>query len=390
MPLSSEKRLFLRQVMAENGDKKTDTWKFGGFAFPTTTPVPDQIFDELLPRLSGAELKVLLYICRRTFGFKKRKDSVSLDQIANGIRTKSGKVLDNGTGLSRRHIQRVLKSLEEKNVVRIERSVTEDAVNEINTYSLNFIDEGVGTLSPHGRDKMSPGVETPESPRVGTPESPTTNSKQQTDSVVVIVDELVKRGITTKIAAELVKEYSAEHINDKIELLDYLLENDSPLVERNPAGYLLKAITDDYAPPKGFKTRSEREADALEEERQYEEQERQQQEWEEERKAEKQREQDRIDRIISTYQITPELLKAWGQVLDQIKADVPKATYDKWFEDTYLLSVEEGVATVGVMDTEVGEWLEARAGTMIGRMLRGILNREMIEEVKFEVMVFEP
>jgi hypothetical protein len=390
MPLSSEKRLFLRQVMAENDDKKTDTWKFGGFAFPTTTPVPDQIFDELLPRLSGAELKVLLYICRRTFGFKKRKDSVSLDQIANGIRTKSGKVLDNGTGLSRRHIQRVLKSLEEKNVVRIERSVTEDAVNEINTYSLNFIDEGVGTLSPHGRDKMSPGVETPESPRVGTPESPTTNSKQQTDSVVVIVDELLKRGITAKIAVELAREYSAEHIGVKIEILDYLLEIDSPLVERNPAGYLLKAITDDYAPPKDFKTKAEREADALEEERQREEQRRQEQEWEEERKAEKQREQDRIDRIISTYQITPELLKAWGQVLDQIKADIPKATYDKWFEDTYLLSVKEGVATVGVADSRAREWLEARTRTMIGRMLRGILNREGIGEVKFVVMVFEP
>jgi hypothetical protein len=29
--------------------------------------VPDQLFDELLVELSGAELKVLLYIIRRTF-----------------------------------------------------------------------------------------------------------------------------------------------------------------------------------------------------------------------------------------------------------------------------------------------------------------------------------
>ena len=53
-------------------------WKFPGFVFPTTTPVPDQLFDELLHRLSGAELKVLLYIVRRTFGFKKQSDDISL------------------------------------------------------------------------------------------------------------------------------------------------------------------------------------------------------------------------------------------------------------------------------------------------------------------------
>ena len=51
--------------------KTGQEWKFSGFVCPTTTPVPDQLFDELLHRLSGAELKVLLYIVRRTFGFKK-------------------------------------------------------------------------------------------------------------------------------------------------------------------------------------------------------------------------------------------------------------------------------------------------------------------------------
>ncbi len=39
---------------------------------PTTTPVPDEIFDEWLAVLGHAELRVLLYIVRRTFGFDKR------------------------------------------------------------------------------------------------------------------------------------------------------------------------------------------------------------------------------------------------------------------------------------------------------------------------------
>src|SRR5436305_13942529 len=90
---------------------------FQGFRFPNTTPVPDELFDTLLAGLSGAELKVLLYICRRTFGFKKERDTISLSQIASGIVTREGKVLDRGTGLSKRHVQRALKSLEAKQAV---------------------------------------------------------------------------------------------------------------------------------------------------------------------------------------------------------------------------------------------------------------------------------
>jgi hypothetical protein len=33
---------------------------FRGFDLPTTTPVPDQVFDVLMEDLTGAELKVLL------------------------------------------------------------------------------------------------------------------------------------------------------------------------------------------------------------------------------------------------------------------------------------------------------------------------------------------
>ncbi len=44
---------------------------FQGFRSPTYTPVPDELFDDLMSTLSGAGLKVLLYIVRRTFGFKK-------------------------------------------------------------------------------------------------------------------------------------------------------------------------------------------------------------------------------------------------------------------------------------------------------------------------------
>ena len=49
--------------------------RFRGYPGPNYTPVPDELFDEQLPDLSGAELKVLLYVIRRTFGFKRESDT---------------------------------------------------------------------------------------------------------------------------------------------------------------------------------------------------------------------------------------------------------------------------------------------------------------------------
>jgi len=71
--------------------------------------------------------------------------------------------------------------------------------------------------------------------------------------------KLIERRITKATAKRLVNNYELKLIEQKIELLDYLKETDSPLVEKNPAGYLRKAIEEDYQPPKGFTTKAQRE-----------------------------------------------------------------------------------------------------------------------------------
>ena len=121
--------------MAE-GQRK---FRINGFYAPNTTPVPDEIFDKLLAVLSGAELKVLLYICRRTFGFKKESDSISLSQMVNGIKKKNGEVLDNGTGLGKASVLRALKSLEEMGAIFRNQNRSIAKGNEPTTYSLNIL-----------------------------------------------------------------------------------------------------------------------------------------------------------------------------------------------------------------------------------------------------------
>jgi hypothetical protein len=91
--------------------------QFGGFSNPNFTPVPDEFFDELIPSLTSAEMRVLLYIIRRTFGFKKQMDAISLSQMVYGIVRKDGTRLDAGTGLKKAAVCRALASLEAWGVI---------------------------------------------------------------------------------------------------------------------------------------------------------------------------------------------------------------------------------------------------------------------------------
>lgn len=61
-----------------------------GFDKPNFTMTPNMLFDELMKDMSEAELKVTLAIVRKTFGYHKQRDQISLTQ------------LEELTGLSRR------------------------------------------------------------------------------------------------------------------------------------------------------------------------------------------------------------------------------------------------------------------------------------------------
>jgi hypothetical protein len=69
------------------------------------------ITDHCMYFLKGSELKIALYIVRRTIGFGKERDRIALDQFCHGIKTRNGRQLDRGTGLSRRAAQQALDGL---------------------------------------------------------------------------------------------------------------------------------------------------------------------------------------------------------------------------------------------------------------------------------------
>ena len=72
---------------------------------PNYTQAPNALFDDWLPLLGMAELKVLMVIMRKTFGWHKIRDRISLSQ------------LETITGLERRHISKAVKGLQEKGLI---------------------------------------------------------------------------------------------------------------------------------------------------------------------------------------------------------------------------------------------------------------------------------
>ena len=160
-----------------------DVFHFQGFRSPRYTQVPDEVFDELMPRLSGAELKVLLYIIRRTFGFKKERDNISLSQLLHGITTAEGTVLDRGTGLSKKTLLDTIKNLIEKNLIISERRRSEEKGNEPTTYHLNIIGEK--------KEGNTPPLGIKSTPRGGVKKTPSPRSKNYTAQETVLQETVI-------------------------------------------------------------------------------------------------------------------------------------------------------------------------------------------------------
>lgn len=92
--------------------------------FPNYTQVPNIIMDQYLTILTGLELKILLIICRKTLGWHKLSDRISLSQ------------LEKLTESSRSQIIESIKTLLEKNLIK--KDIVGDKGSQQVWYELNF------------------------------------------------------------------------------------------------------------------------------------------------------------------------------------------------------------------------------------------------------------
>jgi len=107
---------------------------WSGFTPVYYTQIPDEFFDIWLPHLLGAECKVLCYLMRHTFGWKKIEDRISFSQITDGIVRQDGTRLDGGAGVSRSTAQTAVDGLIAKGLIAVEPTERPDGGNGPNCY----------------------------------------------------------------------------------------------------------------------------------------------------------------------------------------------------------------------------------------------------------------
>ena len=92
---------------------------------PNTTPVPNFVLDIVGPTLSGGSFRVLLALCRYTYGFGK---------VADGIATSS---LMKQTGLSKQSVITAVQDLERRRVIVVIRKQRVGRRQGWNIYAIN-------------------------------------------------------------------------------------------------------------------------------------------------------------------------------------------------------------------------------------------------------------
>lgn len=233
---------------------------------PNSTQVPDVILDHWMGELSGSEFKVLLYVARRTYGFGKDSDTISLNQLAHGIRRRDGRVVDRGTGLSRSGVKAACVSLIEKGLlIRTANVVADRREADESTYRLNLYatlpgddgepDDGpeVGQNLAHVGQKLAGGR--PEKhAEVGQKLAPQ-ETDQETDQETAaakkpgaaagLISELVGHGVSRRAAERL----AAEKPDVCKRCLGYL---PFAKIRTTPGAWLATAIDHEFGPPEAF------------------------------------------------------------------------------------------------------------------------------------------
>jgi hypothetical protein len=346
-----------------------DHYKFHGFISPNTTQVPDALFDELLNQLSGAELKVVLYIIRRTFGFKKEADNISLNQICKGIATKDGRVLDHGTGLSQSTVLTAVKGLLEKGVIVATRRSSPERGNEPTNYALNLAHPFT-----ENRGRGGPKIEEGVPRKSGTQQTVLQETERQQHGGVV--DELTEFGITRGVAQRLAASHDREYIRQKLDWVHDLQERSPNSVGKNPAGFLARAIEEDYQPDPGYKSPQQREAAAAQRARaqqlQLEQEQAEAREREREREAARQAlSQDHPPRPIEGTDLTT--ATAWLMALERLKQTMSGPNYTTWLAETVLIRCDRSKALVAAPSGFAADWLRSRFSVLICKELAAIV-----------------
>lgn len=130
--------------------------QFAGFELPKEnwSKLPHSLIDHLYLMTSEAEVKVVLYILRHTWGFGDDQKKITIDEFCNGRKRKDGNRLDNGTGLSVNSVKDGIARAIEHGFIEVLEDAT-DAARIKRFYQLRGSEVDPPTLNSGGQ-KLTP------------------------------------------------------------------------------------------------------------------------------------------------------------------------------------------------------------------------------------------
>ncbi len=319
-------------------------------------------------------------------------------------------------GLSRRQVRRYSESLRDKGLLIVRERTTQGQGQVTSEYDFtpllgqlrslyrseqahhsqsNFsrrtdltapprtdLTDGGGTNMTDGpRSKMSSEEysveEDTEQQHVGVVKASTQNFSDAAthDDSATVIQALTMFGLTRKVAERYGRDYPPAYLLAKLELCTWLVDRKSPLVAKNPAGYLRRAIEDDYAPPAEFVPKAQREAKKQEQRRNEEylaAQLKLQEKAQEQARLAAQNARRRAfagQPIIGTDLTTTE---AWTTILARLEQELSRGNY-ALVAPSVLVQVEDETALVAFPSDFAREYAESRLTSTLRRLLIEIL-----------------
>ena len=157
---------------------------------------------------------------------------------------------------------------------------------------------------------------------------------------------LAERGITKSSAQRLAQKYPDKLIEQRIEVFDWLVDSKSPLVGRNPPGYLRKSTEEDREAPKGLKPKAQREAEHAA--RGAWEKKLEQQQEQESKEAERRRVEQEAKRREGIIRKCGADVQLWEKALESLESVGELGLDYRMLKESILLPLESNVARLVV------------------------------------------
>lgn len=179
---------------------------------------------------------------------------------------------------------------------------------------------------------------------------------------IEVIEQLKAVGLSTKVSHRLIAIYGSDRVEEKLDYLKWIQAHSPNMVER-PAGWLRRAIEQNYAPPDGYSSAEPRGplqgslfAEMFDDEVTR---------VAEESESEAMREE--------VYVATPPPYEKtlWTDVLHVLEGQMARSTYDSLLRHTTIARIEgDGRYVISVPSSQSLEWLEHRFKPLVARAIQ--------------------